>query len=55
MSETGTTEKPISDVRAIVNYFFGGKSTGHMADMKALTKEDKEQLGEAIRNGSLTY
>lgn len=48
----------LTNVQAI-NKFFGKKEGESMADfmaeMKALTDQDKQQLGDGIRDGSLTY
>lgn len=50
--------KPISDSKAIAG-FFGRRPGDTLADFmeeyKALTLEDKKQLGDGIRDGSLTY
>lgn len=47
----------VSNVMLIKGYFFDkGESAGEIArEMRKLTKEEREQLGEAIRNGTLTY
>lgn len=51
-------EKPMTNAKAINGFF--GKRPGEtlaefMDEMKALTPADKDQLGDGIRNGSLTY
>ena len=50
-------EKPQGDVSVIAKFFFtnGEKASEKLAEIKALTSDDKAQLGEGIRNGSLTY
>lgn len=49
-------EKPMTDMVAIKLYFFEGVPAGKFApEYKALTMDDKTQLGEGIRNGTLTY
>lgn len=53
MSDTHNTP---SDTKLIVGYFFDGKvSGGASSQIKALTPEDRAQLGNAIRTGSMTY
>ena len=49
-----TNEKPKSDL-ILIKEFFGMSATETMQETKALTPEDKKQLGDGIRNGSLTY
>lgn len=43
----------------LISDFFGkregDKLTDYMEEYKKLTDEDKQQLGDGIRNGSLTY
>ena len=51
---------PDSDAKAIARYFNGDAATKvplgkFMEEYKALTDEDKKQLGEGIRNETLTY
>lgn len=51
-------EEKQSDAKLISNFF--GKLPGQnlsdfMEEYKALSSEDKSQLAEGIRNGSLTY
>lgn len=43
-----------SNVVAIAK-FFDIKGKAAMEAMRSLTTEDKQQLGDGIRNGSLTY
>lgn len=50
-----TTPETKSNTRLILDFFFDGKATGHMTEIKKLTDQDKVDLGEGIRNGSLTY
>lgn len=46
----------VSNVKAIRDYFFPNEGASKAAaQYKALTDEDKAQLGEAIRSGSLNY
>jgi len=52
MSDTG--EKPKSVLITIAK-FFGIAGMGAVEEMKALTPEDKAQLGEGIRNGTFAY
>lgn len=44
------------DAVVIKKFFMEGTSSAEaLKELKALTKEDKEQLAGGIRNGSLTY
>lgn len=46
----------MSDMACIRHYFFENvKVSEFSAEFKALTSDDKTQLGDGIRNGSLTY
>lgn len=46
--------KQQSNTVAIARFFgIGGKDA--MDQLKVLSEEEKQQLGEGIRNGSLTY
>lgn len=46
--------KPQSNVVAIAR-FFGISGRDAMDHLRALTEDEKNQLGEGIRSGSLTY
>lgn len=50
-------EKPAkSDVVLIKDYFFKGTPSKEVIpELKKLTVEEKKQLGDGIRNGSMTY
>jgi hypothetical protein len=50
--ETGPT-----NIKLIREFFFssGPGASKALQEIKALTSADKTQLGEGIRNGSLTY
>jgi hypothetical protein len=49
-------KKEASDMVVIRNYFFPGAPAGVvLAEVKKLTDQDKKQLADGIRNGSLTY
>lgn len=59
MAETTTpataTKKP-SDIALIRQYFFAGQPLASVqGELKKLTVEEKAQLGDGIRDGSLTY
>lgn len=48
--------KQVTDLAAIRNTFFKGVPLKEaQAEIKALTPEEKAQLGDAIRNGSYNY
>lgn len=49
-----TDQKPKSNA-LVIKEFFGLSATEAIAALKTLTDEDKQQLGDGIRNGSLTY
>lgn len=51
---TGTEEKPKSDA-VLIKEYFGMDAKTALAELKELGKEAKEQIGEGIRNGTLTY
>lgn len=45
-----------TNIVLIAQFFFEGvPSSQKLSEMKELNPQDKEQLGEGIRNGSLTY
>ena len=45
-----------SNIVLIKGFFMPGERTATiMGELKALTEEDKNQLGGGIRNGSFTY
>lgn len=44
-----------SNVKLISDYFFPDRPQGYATEMKALTPEDKQQLGNALRDGTLNY
>ena len=47
-----------SDTILIAQFFYDGTGTSSqekVREMKQLTPEDKAQLGEGLRNGTLTY
>lgn len=47
---------PLSDMAAIRHYFFEGVPIAQFSpQFKALSPETKQQLADAIRDGSLTY
>lgn len=46
--------KEPSNVVAIAK-FFGVSGIDGVSDIKSLSEEEKQQLGEGIRNGSLAY
>lgn len=51
-------EKTTSDLVLIKDYFGYREGTGageFLKELKALSPEDKAQLAEGIRNGTLTY
>ena len=54
---TENEDRGPSDISIISKFFFDGttKATEKLAEMKKLTPQDKAQLAEGIRNGSLTY
>lgn len=49
----------LSDLKVIAAYFNEGNGKRPLAvfsaEYKALTDQDKRELGEGIRNGTLTY
>lgn len=49
----------LSDLKVIANYFQQGEGKRPLAvfsaEYKSLTDQDKRELGEGIRNGTLTY
>lgn len=51
---TTTEDKKPSDIKSIKD-FFGLSAKDAMTEAKKLTPADKAQLGDGIRNGSLTY
>ena len=49
-----TDSKPPTDT-VLIAKFFGLKGRDALTAVKELTAEDKKQLGDGIRNGTLTY
>ena len=49
-----TDEKKPSNIVAIKT-FFGLSAQEAMKEARTLTEQDKQQLGDGIRDGSLTY
>jgi len=49
-----TDDKPKTDA-VLIKEYFGMSASETIAALKQLTADDKKQLGDGIRNGSLTY
>ena len=54
MTETTAAKTP-SNVALIREYFFNGDTKSATKEIKLLSPEERNQLGEAIRDGSLNY